>query len=91
MESQKESKSVAQLVNDLAAAMIVSDICLSCSATLGEDQKLILLKLPTQRGDKIYPYVAITCCAACAQAQDYNRTKKTLSYWLQEGKLDVIA
>lgn len=91
MEANQNSKSItAQLVNDLAAAVLITDLCTTCNGDLGEDQKLVLVKLPVQRGDKVYPYVAITSCSRCAEAKDYARTKAGLFYWLNEGKLEVL-
>lgn len=92
MEANQNSKSTAtaDIINQLAAAVILSDVCQCCSSTLGEDSKLALVKLPTQRGDRTYPYVAVSICSPCAELKDYNRIKKTLNYWLSEGKLEVL-
>lgn len=71
-------------------AIICPDLCTTCNGDLGEDQKLVLVKLPVQRGDRVYPYVAITSCSRCAEAKDYAKTKAGLFYWLNEGKLEVL-
>lgn len=91
MEANQNSKSItAQLVNDLAAAVLVVDLCVGCNGDLGTDQKMVLVKLPVQRGGQVYPYICLNCCSTCATKADYNRLKKGLGYWLAEGKLEVL-
>ncbi len=93
MEANQNNNSVAtaDVVNDLAAAVLVSDICLGgCSRPLPEDSKMVLVKIPTKRGDRTYPFIAIFACQDCCTAMDYNKTKKTIGYWLAEGKLEVL-
>lgn len=91
MEANQNSRSItAQLVNDLAAAVICTDLCTTCNGDLGEDQKLVLVKLPVKRGEQTYPYIAITSCSRCAEEKDYNKMKRGLNYWLSEGKLEVL-
>lgn len=92
MEANQNNKATAtaDIINQLAAAVILSDVCQCCSSFLGEDSKLALIKLPTQRGDRVYPYVAVSICPSCAELRDYNKIRKTLNYWLNEGKLEVL-
>ena len=90
MEANQNSSSVTtELINDLAAAVLLVDLCVGCNGDL-EDQKMVLVKLPVQRGDRTYPYLCLNCCGKCAVAANYNRLKKGLNYWLNEGKLEVL-
>ena len=90
MENQESKSVTAQLINDLAAAVILSDICPACSKAFRDNANLVLLKVLVQRGDKVYPYIAIELCPKCVEEKDFNRIRKGLNYWLSEGKLEVI-
>lgn len=91
METNQNSVATADVVNSLAAAALVSDICLAgCSKPLPEDAKMVLVRIPTKRGEKTYPFIVIFACSDCTAAMDYNKTKKCIGYWLEEGKLECL-
>ena len=90
METNQNSVATADVVNSLAAAAILSDVCLCCSTALGEASVMALVKLPTQRGERVYPYIAVSLCSPCAELKDYNKIRRTLNYWLNEGKLECL-
>jgi hypothetical protein len=90
METNQNSVATADVVNSLAAAAILSDVCLCCSTALGEASVMALVKLPTQRGERVYPYVAVSLCPPCSELKDFNKIKRTLNYWLNEGKLECL-
>ena len=90
MENQESKSITAQLITDLAAALIISDVCLACSTPLGETYNLALLKVSVQRGDRVYPFIGISLCGACAKEQDFAKIRRGTNYWLSEGKLDLI-
>jgi len=82
--------STTALLSLVSVALICPDLCTTCNGPLGEDQKLVLVKLPVKRGEQTYPYIAITSCSRCAEEKDYNRMRRGLNYWLSEGKLEVL-
>lgn len=79
-----------RLLHEETAVFIASqDICPACSQ-VPKEFVAILVKLPIQRGSKVYSYVGVTVCPGCAEAKDYNKIKRGLGYWLNEGKLEVL-
>ena len=89
MSKLSKEEQVAILDSNLMLCWLIGDICFGCNGDLN-DPKDVLIPVTVQRGEKVYKYVGTTICGACAKAQDYNRVKKGLGYWLSEGHLEVL-
>lgn len=72
-------------------AVINTDFCLGCNQPHGENAYPTYIGLGLQAEGRSYSHVCISLCLCCVKAQDYNRVKKNLKYWLMESiavKLD---
>lgn len=72
------------------ALRLETDFCLGCISTYPSRQP-VLIGIPVEAGEDSYECVCIDLCPSCTKAQDYNKIKKTLRYWLMESitvKLD---
>ena len=76
-----------ELLAENTIARIVPDICVGCNCFL-TSKVTVLVRVPSVVSK--YTYVAIDICQPCAELKDYNRLKKGLAYWLQEGKVEVL-
>ena len=65
------------------AAKIDVSFCLGCIKPLAKSQS-VLIGIPVSTPNQDYDYVCVDLCSSCIEAQEYNKIKKTLRYWLME-------